>query len=588
MLMNLDREKLQGEDLETFLKLCYNASDALAADRATAFLPIITAQVFFVGALAVAVFKTATITATSSINVSVEAHSIAFSSLYFWIIPAVFLASVIGVSQTQESIPRTLKALKTSLCHNDFLRELGNELPALPDIKERIINGGIYSWQPAVRALSGRHGVWKKIWFYLGDRENWLPLFTVASGTITAMLISGYVPAEGWQPRHCAYAGFLGLWLLSFFLTDWLKTSRPSLMWLSECLQILTSSWWKVKGQEEEKDQAYMMYRITLLKDLIVAIGTLGALMYVQVGPFNDCASYSLWGRKGLALPGRTDISNLLNERMRSTYPAIAFTSISIQLLLIPCIILYSHRKALHMLLQSDDGTSQWPNWLKWLRFRRRSARMSTILGRDLGSDEGEVDAAKDPDVELLPLKAVSDKAIGEVTQCETLRRDFNRVSQSTGSSAGIMGGNLQHSRSLIHCDVNDTRRRWTFLVSSQERVENKLCNADLAQVAFFMACLTLVVGLVQTLLAIIQIWNVSKVMKQIDIVESDGDANMAGSSPVSTIAVLLITVGLLAAVAAAFWPQVKLRMRLGNLQRRSEPERKCRVQWQCVSSSKT
>ena len=102
------------------------------------------------------------------------------------------------------------------------------------------------------------------------------------------------------------------------------------------------------------------------------------------------------------------------------------------------------------------------------------------------------------------------------------------------------------------------------------------------------MACLTLVVGLVQTLLAIIQIWNVSKVMKQIVIVESDGDANMAESSPVSTIAVLLIIVGLLAAVAAAFWPQIKLRMRLGSLQRRSEPERKCRVQWQCVSSLKT
>jgi ABC-type multidrug transport system fused ATPase/permease subunit len=223
------------------------------------------------------------------------------------------------------------------------------------------------------------------------------------------------------------------------------------------------------------------MYRITLLKDLIVAIGTLGALMYVQVGPFNDCASYSLWGRKGLALPGRTDISDLLNERMRSTYPAIAFTSVSIQLLLIPCIILYSHRKALHMLLQSDDGTSQWPNWLKWLRFRRRSARMSTIFGRDPGSDEGEVEAVKDPDVELLPLKAVSDEAIGEVTQCETLRQDFNRVSQSTGSSAGVVGRNLQHSRSLIQYDENDTRRRWTFLVSSQERVENKLCNADLA-----------------------------------------------------------------------------------------------------------
>jgi hypothetical protein len=98
------------------------------------------------------------------------------------------------------------------------------------------------------------------------------------------------------------------------------------------------------------------------------------------------------------------------------------------------------------------------------------------------------------------------------------------------------------------------------------------------------MACLTLVVGLVQTLLAI---WNVSKVMKQIVIVESDWDPTMAGISPVSTIAVLLIIVGLLA-VTAAFWPQIKLKMRLGNLQSRSELEEKCGIEWKCVSSLKT
>jgi hypothetical protein len=87
----------------------------LAADRGTSFLPIVVAQGFFVGALAVAVSKTQAIIPNSSMYINVEAHSIAFSSLYFWIIPAVFLGAMIGVSQTENSIHDTLKHLQEDL-----------------------------------------------------------------------------------------------------------------------------------------------------------------------------------------------------------------------------------------------------------------------------------------------------------------------------------------------------------------------------------------------------------------------------------------------------------------------------------------
>ena len=105
----------------------HRTADALAGDRATAFLPIIVAQTFFVGAIVIAVGRTASAASISSdtVHINVEAHSIAFSALYFWIIPAVILSSVIGVSQTEASIPRILRRIqhKPPLPHPEKLAE---------------------------------------------------------------------------------------------------------------------------------------------------------------------------------------------------------------------------------------------------------------------------------------------------------------------------------------------------------------------------------------------------------------------------------------------------------------------------------
>ena len=71
-------------ELENFLRLTNLTSNGLAADRATKFLPIIAAQGFFVGAIAVAIAKiTSTSPIPANLFINVEAHSIAFSALYF-------------------------------------------------------------------------------------------------------------------------------------------------------------------------------------------------------------------------------------------------------------------------------------------------------------------------------------------------------------------------------------------------------------------------------------------------------------------------------------------------------------------------
>ena len=96
------------EERQRLLATCDLTAQALAADRATKFLPIIVAQIFFVGTIGIAFGRAPTASSGPSPQtfVNIEAHSIAFSALYFWILPAVFLGSIIGVSQTENALPR--------------------------------------------------------------------------------------------------------------------------------------------------------------------------------------------------------------------------------------------------------------------------------------------------------------------------------------------------------------------------------------------------------------------------------------------------------------------------------------------------
>lgn len=129
-----------------------HAAELLAADRATKFLPVISAQAIFIGAIAVAFAKTAAAAGSKSpaptVFINVEAHSIAFSALYFWIIPAIIMASVIGVSQTEHAIPRILGRLQEDL-ERVFPSKFKLPNDYIHDRLGRVVKGGIYSWQPA-------------------------------------------------------------------------------------------------------------------------------------------------------------------------------------------------------------------------------------------------------------------------------------------------------------------------------------------------------------------------------------------------------------------------------------------------------
>ena len=110
------------------------------------------AETLFTLAIGIALLRTAlTANAASTVYINIEVHSIAFTALYLWIIPAVMLGSFIGVSQTERSTPDLLERLREDMSHFDL--ELESQIAHLnectKEMERRKFSGGIYSWQPA-------------------------------------------------------------------------------------------------------------------------------------------------------------------------------------------------------------------------------------------------------------------------------------------------------------------------------------------------------------------------------------------------------------------------------------------------------
>ena len=120
---NLDREH-DSTNLEETIE---RTANSLAADRSTTILPVIFAMVFYVATVATAVGRTisATNAESNTVFIHVEAHSLEFSAQFFWILPAVFLGSVIGVSQTENAIPHILSHFRKDLNPSLLPTELG-------------------------------------------------------------------------------------------------------------------------------------------------------------------------------------------------------------------------------------------------------------------------------------------------------------------------------------------------------------------------------------------------------------------------------------------------------------------------------
>ena len=311
------------------------------------------------GSVGIAVFRTASAAHTAALNttifINVEAHSIAFSALYFWLIPAVILGAVIGVSQTAAAIPCNLRR---------FQRDIGDtvQLPlrCLDELKTRQFHGGIYTWRPA--KYQHRKHVEQNLPLPSLASDSRLHHTTLATtivsiAVITGMAISALVPPDGLSCRHIAQLAVLACWVLSFLFNRLLNRLLP-----------LNSN-------------NNLLFSLTLIKDILATLTCIADIVLTQFGIFNRCACYTQWGRKCLALPQRPDIDAILRERIHTWYLGITVMGIAVQLVLVPGYVLWRYWDGVRVFVQKDDGRSNVPAWTWGLivRVRKLKALVSRV-----------------------------------------------------------------------------------------------------------------------------------------------------------------------------------------------------------------
>ncbi|KAH9223586.1 hypothetical protein DL95DRAFT_517706 [Leptodontidium sp. 2 PMI_412] len=350
------------QDRREFLKICVITSKALAADRSTKFLPIAVAEGFFIGSIAVAYGRTRESAASTNPQtfINIEAFSVAFSALYFWIIPAVILR------RFRDDVKKQFK---------DWDVQLPPDLVDKMDTAARETEGGIYSWAPieaqeCVKAnirtdaahRTGFSTRWERIKhttssaLSLRPGSLTLPFVAVTYSALTGILISYLVPPLGFECRHIGEITIYSTWIVSAALNFIPFGSH----------------------------QHNLRFNFILVKDIIAAAATVTGVIVTQVGVFNRCSCFTRWGREGLALPQWSDVSDVLFRRINTTYPAISFTCIGFMFFLIPLIIARHYELAMRVFLQRDDGVSNL-NWLHGV------VRLPETIGRSIARLGGNI-----------------------------------------------------------------------------------------------------------------------------------------------------------------------------------------------------
>ena len=357
----------------------------LAADRATKSVIIIVLQCIFIASVGVALLRTAAAADSSAssdtVFINVEAHSIAFSAQYLWIIPAVILASIIGVSQTEAAIPNILRRLKDDLNEKCMTSEETTlHLDALDQHlstkKVRIFGGGVPSWKPLTQAAAKMPSQWRpskniedmekcinnRPSYKLRPDENvktayasevgqskdtisrwsswrklptFLPYFIVVLGTAAGMTVSALVPPDGFDCRNIAQLAILFVWLASAQLDALFQKVFPI---TCQTLENRSRLFW-----------------CTFVKDLLATSTTIGCVIATQLGIMNRCSCYTRWGTTGLKLPEMPDVAAVLSERLGREYPLVTFAAIVIELVIVPLSVWLWYEDAMRVFVQRDD-----------------------------------------------------------------------------------------------------------------------------------------------------------------------------------------------------------------------------------------
>jgi hypothetical protein len=217
--------------------MCEETAGSLAADRQTRTLPVILSEIVFAGGWVISLVKAMSSEPNPTNWVNVEAQSIAISALYLWATSAIVLGSLIGASQTEDSIPRILESFEQKLgeicngskrqaccdhqCRCEPSENDATEAPAVVDSldmnqglqdvdeaeettcpqksRKRAMNGGTYSWRPNKRDAFGIELKTSKR-ALLGHAL--IAILVVGSSCMISAILSFLVPPRGPSCRH--------------------------------------------------------------------------------------------------------------------------------------------------------------------------------------------------------------------------------------------------------------------------------------------------------------------------------------------------------------------------------------------------
>ena len=357
----LTAEELRAERLR-FCKWCLMTAGALAADRSTKFLPVVVAQAFFIGNIAIAMIRTKAIAqeVNPSTYINIEMHSIAFSALFFWLISAVIMSSIIGASQTAEALPRILDRFSKDLSKARFPLDLPKKSKDDLLSKERVWRGGIYSWQP-----EGCSPIWLQVW------PDVLPFTIFAAAILTGLGVSYAVPPIGWSCRSNGEITIAGIWMFSYILSvpgryifrserlcpvTWENRAKKLFRFIfrRELLFCFTFA------KEKKEKWATKLFLFTFIKDLVAFSATMVIVIVTQVGWYNKVSCYTKWGEEGLALPQQGATNDILQRGLKvgGSYTVIVTFGVLVQLIIVPLLLLWRYHAAFRVFLQKDDGTS--------------------------------------------------------------------------------------------------------------------------------------------------------------------------------------------------------------------------------------
>ncbi|KAH7084854.1 hypothetical protein BKA63DRAFT_4313 [Paraphoma chrysanthemicola] len=352
------REMARRADFIDEIRYIYEeAAGSLAADRQTRTLPVVLAEVFFIGGWVISLIKAAATEPSPTNWVNVEAQSIAISALYLWVTSTIILGSLIGASQTEDAIPRVLHSMEFHLAPFQRRSTRRPSIAARVDTGwcrrsiDRAIHGCAYSWQPLKwKAKSNR----STLFAYAGVATVFVGVSFFTSATISYL-----VSPEGFSCRHIPESIVFIIWVLSFL----------------------------IQGCCERVLHHEVVFQVLFWKDVFCAMSNIGIIVIVQWGIMNRCSCWAGMGSTWVHLPQLPKVKGELMYYIRHVAPFIVFVALMFHFLFCAAVI-WKYRDAIRVFIQRDDGVSN----MSWRsQVNRKDEKKADAVELDKSHSRNEV-----------------------------------------------------------------------------------------------------------------------------------------------------------------------------------------------------